>query len=129
LLRQFISYAGIGAIGTAAHYAVLLCLVELLAIDPVVGSTLGFVVGAIVNYLLNYTYTFRSSARHLPTFVRFFSVALVGGIINLAIMELLVYTASLHYFLSQIVATAIVVVVTFLLNRAWTFKIKHYVER
>lgn len=128
MVRQFIYYTGIGAIGTTAHFLVLYCLVEFLDVDPIGGSTVGFFAGAIVNYLLNYNYTFHSSAKIFPSFVRFFSVALLGAMINIAIMKFLIYTVSLHYFMSQIFATAIIVVITFLINKAWTFKGEQHVE-
>ena len=58
--KQFVRYAGVGAIGTLAHYGVLIALVQSRATGPLVASTLGFAVGAAVNYLLNYHVTFRS---------------------------------------------------------------------
>ena len=126
--RKFIYYAGIGAAGTAAHFAVLFGLVEFLDADPIVGSTLGFIVGAIVNYFLNYKYTFNSNAKHLPTLFRFFIVAFIGSIMNLAIMTFLVGTVSFHYLLAQAISTGVIVVITFLINKIWTFRADKYVE-
>ena len=57
LLRAFLTFGLVGAVGTACHYATLISLVELLAVDPVVATSAGFMVGMVVNYALNYRYS------------------------------------------------------------------------
>jgi len=114
-------FAGVGAIGTAAQYLVLVLLVEGLAVNPVLASTLGFGLGAIVNYLLNYHYTFRSDKSHLEAAGKFFSVALVGALTNSLLMYLGTDWLGLNYLLAQVLATGVVLIQNFLLNRYWTF--------
>ena len=46
---QFLLFAGMGAIGTAMHYSVLIALVRLAQMDAVLASMAGFVVSACVN--------------------------------------------------------------------------------
>lgn len=120
-LRQFVLFAGVGAVGTAAQYLVLVLLVEGLALNPVLASTLGFGVGAVVNYLLNYHYTFRSDKSHFEAAGKFFSVALLGAISNSLLMYLAIDCLGLNYLLAQILATGVVLGQNFLLNRHWTF--------
>ena len=121
VFRQFLAFAAVGAVGTAAQYVVLVALVHGLGIDPVAASASGFVVGAFVNYALNYRITFRSSKRHREAITKFFSVALVGICLNTLVMRLAVF-GGLHYLLGQVVATGIVLFSNFLGNRFWTFK-------
>ncbi len=59
-LPQFFLYGGAGAIGTAAHFAILAALVQFADAGAVAASTVGAIVGAIVNYTLNYRFTFAS---------------------------------------------------------------------
>ena len=120
LFRQFMLFTGVGAVGTAAHFGVLIALVRSQLAGPVVGSVCGFAVGAVVNYLLNYHLTFASTGRHLPTFLKFFSVALSGLCLNTLIMFLA--TTHLHYLLSQMMATGTVLIWNFICNRFWTFR-------
>ena len=54
LISQFISFAGVGIIGTAGQYATLILLVQLFDIQAVLSSGFGAVVGALINYYLNY---------------------------------------------------------------------------
>ncbi|MES1999772.1 MAG: GtrA family protein [Pseudomonadota bacterium] len=123
---QFLLFAGVGAIGTAAQYSVLIALVRLARMDAVLASTAGFVMGACVNYMLNYLFTFNSGKRHAETLPKFFTVALLGMGINAAIMAGLVQEAGMHYLLAQIVATGLVLVWNFAGSKLWVFREKYH---
>lgn len=125
LQRQFVSFALIGAIGTSGHYMTLISLVELAHISPVIATTCGFVVGALINYILNYRFTFRSNKPHHEALSKFLTVALLGAAVNTGLMYLLNQQLGLHYFLAQLLATGLVLVFNFLLNRIWTFAETH----
>jgi putative flippase GtrA len=119
--RQFTRFAGVGVVGTAAHYAVLIALVERAGIDSVIASTLGFVAGAFVNYCLNRTFTFASPVAFLPGMAKFFVIATLGAVLNAGLMLALVHYARLHYVVAQLLATSVVLVWNFVGNRIWTF--------
>jgi putative flippase GtrA len=119
LVSQFILFSAVGAVGTAAHFILLILLVQLLAVPPVPASMAGFVCGALVNYTLNYRITFRSSAPHISALPRFLAVAAAGFCLNTIIMALV--TVWLHYLLAQAVATVCVLAWNFFCNRCWTF--------
>ena len=122
VLRAFLTFGLVGAVGTACHYATLIGLVELLAVDPVLATTAGFVVGMVVNYVLNYRYTFRSDKAHLVAAPKFFTIAIVTGVLNGLLVHAGVKVAQLNYVAVQIVTTLVLFVVNFLLNSAWTFR-------
>jgi len=121
IFGQFLKFAGVGAIGTSGHYLTLIILVQAVGISPVIASTGGFVVGALINYVLNYVYTFASDKGHAEAIVKFFAVAALGAGLNATIMYIGANIVHIHYLLAQIAATGIVVFITFLLNRLWTF--------
>lgn len=118
---QFLRYAGAGAIGTAAHYAVLIALVQLAHAGAVAASTAGAIVGALVNYGLNYRFTFASRKAHTRALPRFAAVALGGVALNAIVLAALLATFGPHYLVAQVVATAAVLVAGYLANRLWTF--------
>lgn len=120
MLRQFLMFAAVGAVGTAGHYAVLIALVQLAGVPATIATTAGFAVGAVINYWLNYRITFNSSRSHLQALPRFMLIAATGAVLNGLVMWLLV-RAGVHYMLAQLVATALVLVWNYLLNRLWTF--------
>ena len=121
MTTQFIRYAGVGALGTAAHYAILIALVQALGTNVVAASTTGFVVGAFVNYALNHHFTFESDRAHRVALPRFLIVAGAGMLLNALLMAALLAILPLHYLVAQVVATAVVLVTGFLANRRWTF--------
>lgn len=121
-VRQFLMYLGVGLIGTAGHYLVLVVLVRLANVDPVPASAAGFCVGAIINYFANYRFTFRSRKQHGRTMAQFFVIAAGGLAVNTGVVALMTRGLHAHYLLSQFVATGTVVVLTYLGNRLWTFR-------
>lgn len=120
-MKQFLTFAGVGAIGTAGHYMTLLVLVELFSVAPVYATTFGFIVGAVINYFLNYKYTFRSDKPHTEALIKFFVIAILGAVINSMIMYLGVSYTKINYIIVQFFATGLVLLWNYLLNKYWTF--------
>lgn len=118
---QFLFYAAVGAIGTIAHYVVLISLVYFYDLRPVWASTCGFIVGGLTNYFLNYKYTFESSKNHKSTLAKFFAVATLGAGINYLIMWIGTEAFQIHYMYTQLLSTLIVLGISFGINKIWTF--------
>lgn len=121
LFAQFVRYGGAGAIGTAAHFAVLAALVQLAGAGPVGASTVGAIVGAIINYALNYRFTFGSRRAHHVALPRFCAIAAAGVVLNAAVLSAALAFVRPHYLVAQVAATVAVLVAGFLANRKWTF--------
>ena len=121
-LGRFARYACAGAGGTLMHYCILVALVSADKTDPVLGSTLGAAAGAVINYLLNYLYTFKSTAKHALVAPKFFVVAIAAMLVNWGAMQFLIKGLGIYYLVGQCMATVMVLVATYLINRAWVFK-------
>ena len=124
LVRQFVLFVGAGAVGTAAHYLVMILLVEWGGIPPVTGSGCGFAAGALVNYHLARRFVFLSDRPHREALVRFLATAFGGFWVNLGVMHLLLQWTPLHYLLAQLIATGVATVWNFSVNRCWTFAVR-----
>ena len=124
--KQFITFVGVGAIGTTVHYMTLISLVEAINVNPVYATTLGFFVGALINYVLNYLYTFQSKKPHVEAVTKFLTVAAIGAVVNSSIMFLGQAVLQFNYILVQIIATGIVLLQNFSLNKWWTFARSKY---
>ncbi|MCH6255029.1 GtrA family protein [Puniceicoccaceae bacterium K14] len=122
--KQFLTFAAVGASGTLVHYAVLFVCVEFAEIDPVTGTSIGALAGALVNYLLNYYITFKATSKHLATVGKFFAIAIAGMCANAMLVHFFVNIVKLHYIPSQLITTAIVLIITYAGNRLWTFSQK-----
>jgi len=121
LLRQFAKFTGVGFMSAIGHYGLLIALVQLAAVQPVPASAAGALLGAWINYSLNYRYTFRSTRRHRESVLRFGIVAAIGLVLNTLFMWIGVDVIGVHYLLSQIVTTGLVLIWSFAGNRFWTF--------
>lgn len=122
LFERFIRFSGVGVIGTAAHYALLILLVQLFAVDPVVASSLGALLGALVNYHLNYHYTFQSSKRHREALTKFMVVAVMAFLMNALLMYFFATFLQWYYLLAQVLTTGLVFLWTFIANLLWSFR-------
>ncbi len=121
LFGLFIKYAGVGAIGTIVHYVALITLVEATSLAAYLCSFIGALLGAIVNYFLNYFFTFKSTTEHKTSAPRFFITALIAVIVNTGLMYLFSHVLAWNYLIAQIIVTGAVVLMTFEINRKWTF--------
>lgn len=120
-LRQVASFVVIGLCATAAHYTILVLLVQLAHKPPVPATLLGFCVGGIISYRLNRQHTFKSSKRHREAVWRFAAVAGVGFVATALLMTLAVDWRRLPYLPAQVVVTGIVTVWSYAASRWWTF--------
>jgi len=118
---QFILFTGVGAIGTVAHYVLLIILVEMFGANVVAASTAGAILGALVNYSLNRRFTFRSDKRHGEALTKFLIIAALGLAFNSFFMFVFTEILHVHYLLAQIFSTGLVLVWNFAGNRLWTF--------
>jgi putative flippase GtrA len=110
---------GIGA--TGVHYLILLAMVESAGCPAWISAAAGSIAGASAAYAGNWHFTFLRSAQHVQALPRFFLVAGLGAAANGLIVWLGTTQLNMHYLLAQASATLIVVVLTFQLNRMWTF--------
>jgi putative flippase GtrA len=85
-------------------------------------SAIGFIVGATNGFLLNRKWTFREHVGDKLTPVRWGIVQSCGLAVDEALLYLFVHDAHVDKVLAQVLATAVVTVTTFFVNRAWTFK-------
>jgi putative flippase GtrA len=122
LLREFVSFTGVGFASAIGHYGLLIALVQIAEIPAVPASAAGALLGAWINYTLNYRFTFRSSKRHREAVLKFAVIAGIGLALNTFLMWVGVELLGAHYLLSQIVTTGLVLIWSFAGNRFWTFK-------
>ncbi|MEM8796088.1 MAG: GtrA family protein [Pseudomonadota bacterium] len=119
---EFSRFLTSGLVATACHYALLIALVETKVTGPVLATALGAVLGAAVSYALNRRFTFRSSRAHTEALPRFLIIAAAAVLLNAALMALFTNVLSLPYLYAQILATALITLLTYGGNRLWTFR-------
>lgn len=118
--NRFLQYTAVGAVATAAHYAILVGLVEAGLLAPQRAAALGAWVGAQVAFAGNAAFTFRGAGATPGAWLRFQVTAVIGAVLSFSLVAAGV-RVGLHYLLAQIVATLINLGVTFEINRRWSF--------
>jgi putative flippase GtrA len=119
---QFVKFGIVGVSNTLLTFAVYTLLLKVFGVWYLAASAIGFAVGAVNGFLLNRRWTFREHVGDALTPVRWFVVQGCGLLANLGLVFLFVQDAGLDKLVGQALATAIVVVLTFFANRAWTFR-------
>ena len=119
-VTRFLRYAAVGAVATAVHYAVLVGCVEASLMPAPWAAALGAWVGAQVAFAGNAWFTFAGAPVNVRAWLRFQIVAVLGALISFGVVGAGV-RVGLHYLLAQVIATLVALVVTYEVNRRWSF--------
>jgi putative flippase GtrA len=122
LVVQFVKFGIVGVSNTLIFFLVYTLLLKAFGVWYVAASGIGFAVGAINGFLWNRAWTFKGHVGDALTPVRWFVVQTSGLLVNLGLVYLFVDGAGLDELVGQAVTIVIVTVLTFLANRAWTFR-------
>lgn len=123
IVAQFIKFGLVGVSNTLLTFLVYTLLLKVFGVWYLAASGIGFAVGAVNGFLLNHSWTFRGHAGGQFAAVRWFIVQGSGLLVNLGVVYLMVEQVGTDKLVGQAIATAIVVVLTFFANRAWTFRV------
>ena len=114
-LVQFFRYAFIGGFAALVDWGVL-WLVERLGAHYQVAAVFGFFAGLAVNYLLSKLLVFQAEKARTRASVEFLGYALIGAVglaITMGLMHVFTEWVGLHFMLSKIIATLIVLIWNF----------------
>ena len=120
-LPQLMRYAAVGAVATLVHCLLLVLSVELAAWPAWLASGFGAVAGAQVAYYGNRRFTFAHRGALAASWSRFQATALLGAVAGMGVVALAV-RMGLYYLLAQMLATLLMLLLTFGINRRWTFR-------
>jgi putative flippase GtrA len=121
-LVQYVKFGIVGVSNTLLAFTIYTVLLKVFGVWYLGASAIGFVIGAVNGFLLNRRWTFAGHVGDSLTPVRWGIVQGCGLGLNLGLLYLFVDGAGIEKLLGQALATGIVTVITFLVNRAWTFR-------
>jgi putative flippase GtrA len=123
LVRQFLKFAVVGAIGTCVDVSILYVLHELAGLNLYLSNAVSFTVAVINNYLLNSFWTFGDQEkRHGRQIVQFFIVSVIGLLLSSGLLYIFHDIYGLHYLAAKVLSILVVLFWNFTANRLWTFK-------
>jgi putative flippase GtrA len=122
LVAQFAKFGLVGVSNTLLFFGVYTLLWKAFGVWYVAASAIGFAVGATNGFLWNRAWTFKGHVGDALTPVRWFVVQGAGDAVNSGLIYLFVDGAKLGKLVGQALTIVIVTVLTFFVNRIWTFR-------
>lgn len=119
-ILQLSRYCSVGAVATFLHYCVFITLLSFT--DAVFASFIGVSLGTIAAYLGHRSFTFLSTSINQLQPKRFFFVAINYNIINVLMMWAFIEIISLPPLNAQLIITAILGLISFIIHKYWSYK-------
>lgn len=122
LIGKFLKFCVVGFSGTAVDFGVTWLCKEKFGWNKYLSNSIGFILAATNNYIWNRIWTFQSTSSDIPLeYGKFLIISIIGLIINNLVIYLLHGKLKLNFWLSKIVAIAIVTIWNFTMNYLFTF--------
>ena len=119
LFIQVIKFGVVGASAFVVDYSIMLILTEFFDVHYLFSSTISFIIALIFNYILSMRFVFKSREQMHKgkEFVIFCLLSVIGLGINQLLMWLLVEKMLIHYAITKIFATAVVMMWNFITRK------------
>ncbi len=123
--KQFLHYVLIGIFNTLWGYALIFFLMYVVHLSPVVSNASTYSLGLFVTYFLNRKITFKSKNKINEEFLRFIIVYIIAYSANLLMLLLCIDVLQIHEALSQIIASGVYVVTSFVALKLFVYATKN----
>ncbi len=119
LFAQIMKFGVVGVIAFIIDYGLLALLTEVFGINYLVSATISFTASVIFNYLasMRYVFTHKEGMSRRREFVIFVALSAAGLVINNLCMWAGVELLGVHYLITKIGATFIVMVWNFVTRK------------
>jgi putative flippase GtrA len=124
LIEQMIKFGFVGFLCFFIDWGIMVFLTEVFGINPLISSTISFTVSVTVNYILSVTFVFETdkNANKGSQFVIFVLLSIVGLGVNELCMWLGSDLLGIHYMITKVGATAVVMVYNFITRKIFIEK-------
>lgn len=123
VIRQFVKFAIVGAIGTVIDIGILYFLHEIVGLNLYLANAISFSCAVVSNYTWNSIWTFGDQEReHSRQLVQFIVISVVGLILSSVLLFFFHDIMGLYYLFAKCLAILIVLFWNFSANRYWTFR-------
>jgi putative flippase GtrA len=119
---QLSRFLAVGLLNTAVGYAVIFICMYWLGMAPESSNAAGYAFGLLVSFMLSRNFTFRSIGQPSGEALRFAVAFAAAYGVNLLVLVALIHSLAVHSGLSQLLAGAAYVAVSYLLNDRFVFR-------
>jgi len=117
--RRIASFSMIGIINTVIHLAAMLCLVELMVLNPVLANCLAFIAANIFSFYANSRWNYRTHM--LGSRYRRFLIVSLAGLAITACVSGIADALGFHYLVGTTMVFVALPVLTFIAHHYWTW--------
>lgn len=119
LIEQIMKFGVVGAVAFVIDYGLLALLTEVFAINYLVSATVSFTASVVFNYVVSmrYVFTHKDGLSRRREFAIFVTLSVIGLLINNFCMWAGVELLGIHYLVTKIGATFIVMVWNFVTRK------------
>lgn len=118
--KEFFWHIVTGFVATGAHYGLMAIVLTWIS-SAILASSVGFMAGALTRFLTAHKIVFQGNRLFWPTVLRFMISLLVQLLLNAALLRLLLLAID-NLWLSQVIATGLMVVLNFIIYKTWVFR-------
>ena len=124
LVEQMIKFGFVGFLCFFIDWGIMVFLTEVFGINPLISSAISFTVSVTANYILSVTFVFETdkNANKGSQFVIFVLLSIVGLGANELCMWLGTDLLGIHYMITKVGATAVVMVYNFITRKIFIEK-------
>lgn len=123
LFEQIIKFGIVGFIAFLIDYSVLYILTEFLNFHYLISATISFIVSLVFNYIASIKWVFDADKKQtLKEIVIFVILSVIGLLINHIVMFIMVDKIHIHYMITKIFATIIVMIWNFITRKIFIEK-------
>ena len=121
ILSQFIKFVIVGLIAFAIDYGLLILFTEVFGINYLISATISFIISVIFNYIasMRYIYTHKQQYSRKREFIVFCILAVIGLIINNALLYMTVEIFGQDYKYMKLIAAVIVALWNFISRKVF----------
>lgn len=119
LLVQIFNFGIVGFIATIIDFVFLYIFKEYFNLPIILSNTLSFIISVIYNYWASLTFVFdvNKEKDKRKNFIIFIIFSVIGLIINDIIIWIITEFTNIHYLISKIIATIIVMIFNFITRK------------
>jgi len=120
LINQLIKFGLVGIVATIIDYGLLVIFTEMFNIPSLLSAAISFTISVIFNYIASVKWVFNvNNKKHSKTkeLVIFIILSVIGLLINEFIMWILEKEFSMHYTITKLLATVVVMFWNFITRK------------